>query len=98
MIWALLGLVILSFLLAIIYLVFAVKALIYPKSRSGRRRSPVKRNKRVSRKIRDRLYQLVRGDTALAERLVSLARQDNPNRDETWCWEKAIWDLERDRE
>lgn len=36
-------------------------------------------------------------DRATAERLLALAREYNPHRSEQWCYEKVIYDLERDR-
>jgi len=44
-----------------------------------------------------RLYALVNGDRALANRLVESVKQQSPERSNTWCYEKVIYDLERDR-
>jgi hypothetical protein len=42
------------------------------------------------------LYCLTK-DRRVAFRLVSHIQLNNPNKSEQWCWEKAIYDLERDR-
>ncbi|MCY6492202.1 hypothetical protein [Leptolyngbya sp. GGD] len=47
--------------------------------------------------IQQRLYQLVYGDRAMAERLLRQARLRYPDRSEQWIWEKVVLDLERDR-
>ncbi|MEM9162094.1 MAG: hypothetical protein AAGC54_03375 [Cyanobacteria bacterium P01_F01_bin.4] len=52
---------------------------------------------RVTRPTRQRLMGLVNGNRAVADRLVSRVRSQNPDRSEQWCWEKAIYDIERDR-
>jgi hypothetical protein len=44
-----------------------------------------------------RLIQLLNGDNRAAARLIRHARRQNPRRSESWCVEKAIFDLERDR-
>lgn len=51
----------------------------------------------VDSKTRKRLLRLVNGDKRIAKRLLNHARATNPNRSEQWCWEKVIYDLERDR-
>lgn len=43
------------------------------------------------------LIRLSNGDRKGALRLVAKVREDNPGRSEQWCWEKVIYDLERDR-
>ena len=53
--------------------------------------------KQVSPTAQSRLYALVSGDKALANRLVEQARSLNPTKSEQWLWEKVIVDLERDR-
>jgi hypothetical protein len=40
---------------------------------------------------------LVGGNRAVAERLVDQVRVRYPNHNEQWCWEKAIYDIQRDR-
>lgn len=44
-----------------------------------------------------RLVRLLNGDRAAAQRLVESVQQRYPDRPVAWCWEKAIFDLERDR-
>lgn len=51
----------------------------------------------VSRELERQLLGMVAGDSSLATRLVDSARYMNPGKSETWCWEKAIDDLVRDR-
>jgi uncharacterized protein HemY len=52
---------------------------------------------RPSRATEKQLLRLTGGNRAAAERLVSKVRQRYPDRPEQWCWEKAIFDIERDR-
>jgi hypothetical protein len=54
-------------------------------------------SRRVNRATRQRLMRLVNGNQAVADRLVQRVRSQNPDRSEQWWWEKAIYDLERDR-
>jgi hypothetical protein len=58
---------------------------------------PVQRNRGAARATRKRLLGLVGGNAAVAQRLVSDVQRRNPDRTEQWCWEKAIYDVERDR-
>ncbi|MEM7065649.1 MAG: hypothetical protein AAF572_21100 [Cyanobacteria bacterium P01_B01_bin.77] len=51
----------------------------------------------VSRTTRQRLMRLVNGNQSVAARLVQRVRSQHPERSEQWCWEKAIYDIERDR-
>jgi|AGSF01.1.fsa_nt_gi hypothetical protein len=43
------------------------------------------------------LWQAVRGDKALAERLLNHAREKHPGKSERWYAEKVIYDLRRGR-
>jgi hypothetical protein len=43
------------------------------------------------------LERLVHSDKNTAERLAAQVAFANPDKSEQWCWEKAIFDLERDR-
>jgi hypothetical protein len=43
------------------------------------------------------LLTLVRGDKALANRLLLNIRFKNPQKNKSWCYEKVIYDLKRDR-
>ncbi|MEM8778101.1 MAG: hypothetical protein AAGF26_04365, partial [Cyanobacteria bacterium P01_G01_bin.49] len=49
----------------------------------------------VSYQLRQRMFTLVKGDWALAERLIASEKQKHPNHRESWYWEKVIYDLER---
>lgn len=51
---------------------------------------------KVSGKLRRDLTRIA-GNAEVAERLVSNLRAKHPDRPENWYWEKAIFDLERDR-
>lgn len=57
----------------------------------------IQRARGVSRTTRKQLMRLVGGNAAVAQRLVSDVQAHNPGRTEQWCWEKAIYDIERDR-
>ncbi len=56
-----------------------------------------KQSSQVTHKIKSKLEKLCGSDYRLAQRLVDGVRLDHPDRTEQWCWEKAIWDMERDR-
>jgi hypothetical protein len=53
--------------------------------------------KSVPRKTRKQLTAMVGGDQRTVERLLKNLRLKHPGESETWYWEKAIFDLERDR-
>jgi hypothetical protein len=57
----------------------------------------LKQSRQVTHKIKSKLEKLCGNDYRLAQRLVDGIRLDHPDRTEQWCWEKAIWDMERDR-
>jgi hypothetical protein len=44
------------------------------------------------------LLRLVGGNRDVAERLVRQVQLHHPDRPTQWCWEKAIHDLQRDRD
>ncbi len=46
---------------------------------------------------RRELLRLVGGNQDVAQRLVDQVQLRNPNHSEQWCWEKAIYDIQRDR-
>lgn len=48
-------------------------------------------------RLQNKLISMLDGDIAAAERLVAQARQNYPGMPESWYWERAIADLERDR-
>ncbi|MEB3120685.1 MAG: hypothetical protein VKL41_05615 [Snowella sp.] len=68
-------------------------------SRLYRTTSRAKTNsgKSVPRKTRKQLTAMVGGDQRTVERLLKNLRLKHPGESETWYWEKAIFDLERDR-
>lgn len=51
---------------------------------------------KVSAKVRRDLIRIA-GNSQVAQRLVSNLRRKHPGKPENWYWEKAIFDLERDR-
>ena len=67
------------------------------RASSGDRIGGSSRPRGVSRPTRKELLGLVGGNAAVAQRLVSDVQARNPGRPEQWCWEKAIYDIERDR-
>ena len=69
---------------------------IYSKPKSGQHTS-IQRDHGVARSTRRQLLGLVGGNATVAQRLVSDVQARNPGRTEQWCWEKAIYDIERDR-
>jgi hypothetical protein len=50
----------------------------------------------ASAAIKHKLYTLTK-DYRVSDRLVRRLQVDNPDRSEQWCYEKAIYDVERDR-
>jgi hypothetical protein len=44
-----------------------------------------------------KLHKLAHSDKAVAARLASQVAFNHPHKSEQWCYEKAIFDLERDR-
>jgi hypothetical protein len=40
---------------------------------------------------------LLQGDVATANRLLEAEQRRNPSRSISWCLEKAVWQLKRDR-
>jgi hypothetical protein len=53
--------------------------------------------KSVNSQTKRELLRLVGGNQDVAERLVEQVQLRNPNHSEQWCWEKAIYDIQRDR-
>ncbi|PSB54817.1 hypothetical protein [Chamaesiphon polymorphus] len=70
-----------------------------------RHRLPIgKRGKSLSRQLRPqhpqlerKLLKLLGGNQNTASRLIQQSRLRNPDKPADWHWEKAIYDLERDR-
>ncbi|MBD2256072.1 hypothetical protein [Pseudanabaena sp. FACHB-2040] len=56
-----------------------------------------KANASVQSGTRRQLLRLVGGSGSTAERLLSQLRQRYPGESEQWYWEKAIYDIRRDR-
>lgn len=92
----------LSFLLAIALII----ALIFWLNRHQSRRQPAAYRSPTataapSRSVRGQtqrqLLRLVGGNQSVAERLVEQVKLRNPSQSEQWCWEKAIYDIHRDR-
>ena len=52
---------------------------------------------RPSRAIQQKLLRLVGSDRSIVVGLVERLKMKNPGMPEDWYWEKAIYDLERDR-
>lgn len=51
-------------------------------------------NQMPSLDLQERLLRLVGGNMAIAQRLLDIAKQDQPNMPEEWYWKKVIFDLE----
>jgi tetratricopeptide (TPR) repeat protein len=51
-----------------------------------------------SLELQQRLLALVAGNMAIAQRLIDIAKQENPNMPEVWYWQKVVFDLESDRQ
>jgi Tfp pilus assembly protein PilF len=93
--------------IAVLFFISAGLLLVYLISlvqrHKGARPRPRKRIRQTSLtsaanpQLQSRLLQLLNGDSRAAARLIRHARQQNPGRSESWCLEKAIFDLERDR-
>ncbi|MEM9091596.1 MAG: hypothetical protein AAGC93_23015 [Cyanobacteria bacterium P01_F01_bin.53] len=68
-----------------------------PRPKKGGGSFSNQRDRGVSKATRRQLLGLVGGKASVAQRLVSDVSVRNPGRTEQWCWEKAIYDIERDR-
>ena len=64
-------------------------------SKNNRRKLPISQNQLFY--LERELLTLVNGDKALATRLLLSIRLRNPQRSKSWCYEKVIYDLKRDR-
>lgn len=89
-------LIAIALLLAVYSWVTGRRLPIYRKARGGQHTS-IQRERGVERSTRRQLLGLVGGNATVAQRLVSDVQTRNPGRTEQWCWEKAIYDIERDR-
>jgi hypothetical protein len=64
----------------------------------GRRDNRTNHNFRPrQRQIERKLLKLLGGDQKTAHRLIQQSRRRYPDKSADWHWEKAIYDLERDR-
>jgi len=59
--------------------------------------APTAPTRPVRSRTEKELLRLVGGNRAVAERLVEQVQLRNPHHSEQWCWEKAIYDIQRDR-
>ncbi|MCA2941274.1 MAG: hypothetical protein IM319_19870 [Microcystis sp. M113S1] len=64
-------------------------------SKNNRQKLPTSQNQLFY--LERELLTLVNGDKALATRLLLNIRLRNPQRSKSWCYEKVIYDLKRDR-
>ncbi len=85
-----------ALILAVVSWLTGYRLPIYRRPKGGNYTS-TPRSRGVSRRTRRQLLGLVGGNAAVAQRLVSDVGDRNPERTEQWCWEKAIYDIERDR-
>lgn len=65
--------------------------------RTGSRAAPASSKQAVRGQTQRELLRLVGGNRAVADRLVEQVQLRNPSHSEQWCWEKAIYDIQRDR-
>ncbi|MEL7068141.1 MAG: hypothetical protein ABG776_06245 [Cyanobacteria bacterium J06555_13] len=86
-----------ALLLALVSWLTGYQLPIYRRVRGGGGHTSIQRARGVSRGTRAQLLRLVGGNAAVAQRLVGDVSERNPGRSEQWCWEKAIYDIERDR-
>ena len=64
----------------------------------GRRRNPNSRQLRPQHsQLERKLLKLLGGNQNTAQRLIQQSRLRYPDKSADWHWEKAIYDLERDR-
>lgn len=91
-------LIAIALLLALVSWLTGYRLPIQLPKKTGRGRSlSSSRSRGVSRSTRRELLGLVGGNASVAQRLVRDVQSRNPGRPEQWCWEKAIYDIERDR-
>jgi hypothetical protein len=86
-----------------IVLIWAVVAWLRRRSPPSLSRSPSRSSRSlgstggIRRQTERELLRLVNGHRPTALRLVAKVQEYHPGRSEQWCWEKAIYDLQRDR-
>lgn len=85
-----------------IVVIWAAVAWLRRRSPSSLSRSPSRSSRALSssgirRQTERELLRLVNGHRPTALRLVAKVQEYHPGRSAQWCWEKAIYDLQRDR-
>ncbi len=68
----------------------------YRRKKSDRRQAPLSRATAPAH-LKKQLLRQLGGDQQVAQRLVEGIRRKYPDQNEAWCWEKALFDLKRDR-
>jgi hypothetical protein len=90
-----------SFLIAIALLILEAKKQQQTLETKKQKRKSVyfqsRSRKSFSNRSEKRLITLLRGDLNTALRLVANLQKRYPEKDPNWYWEKAIYDLKRDR-
>jgi hypothetical protein len=66
-------------------------------SRRGRQRTANRQFRPRQSHLERKLLKLLGGSQSTAHRLIEQSRLRNPDKSADWHWEKAIYDLERDR-
>jgi len=79
----------------VLYSFMGVLLLGLATSKNNRQNLPISQPKLFY--LERELLTLVNGDKALATRLLLNIRLRNPQRSKSWCYEKVIYDLKRDR-
>jgi hypothetical protein len=98
-----LGIIIYSFLgflfLSLIYALWLLIDILPTASisKGQKRRKGSQNTSSASSSLERKLLSLVGGDRSLATRLLLNVRWKNPRKSRTWCYEKVIYDLQRDR-
>lgn len=86
-----------------IVLIWAAVVWLRRRSQPSRSRSPRQSRRTlgstgsIRRQTERELLRLVNGHRPTALRLVAKIQEYHPGRSAQWCWEKAIYDLQRDR-
>lgn len=85
----------------LILLFFLLKEINLPKSKTKKYKNKFAHST-ISKKpkiayLQSKLLIMVAGERKVVERLISHLRYKNPEETEIWYWEKAIYNLKRDR-
>jgi replication-associated recombination protein RarA len=92
------GLLIILIVIMLLILLFFANKYNFSVSRIKRSFQGIKPpNFAVKRETEKQLLRLLNGDRRTALRLVENMKLRNPDKTEQWCWEKVIFDLQRDR-